>query len=158
MTDDRTQLMYEDICKRLPYGVKVCVKVWNEESCESEMKALPVYSLNTDGYFTVETDYELIQIAADGIVPYLRSVSSMTDAEMDRLFDVLGVEKDGGGEDWIKINDVTGIKFFLQSGRWMEEIDRALSYLRSIHIDIYGFIAKGLAIEAPSGLYGEDGV
>ena len=80
------------------------------------------------------------------IKPYLRSISSMTDEEMDMLFDILHIDKDGKDDDWIKINDVYGIKFFFPTGRWIENVAEAYDYLNSIHIDYRGLIPKGLAI------------
>ena len=77
----------------------------------------------------------------------------MTDEEMDKLFEILKVDKDGKDDDWIKINDVVGIKFFFPTGRWIEDVAKAYDYLNSIHIDYRGFIAKGLALEAPEDMY-----
>lgn len=128
-------LLVKDLYARLPHGVMV--------------------HLVDDGFATVaRLDRPTMDfIEAWEIKPYLRPVSSMTDAEMDKLFDILHVDKEGKDDDWIKINDDLGIKFFLPTGRWMEEMDFALDYLRSIHIDIYNFIGKKMAIEAPEGMY-----
>jgi hypothetical protein len=84
---------------------------------------------------------------------YLRPISSMTEDEMDKLFDVLHIDKDGNDEDWIKINDVLGIKFFFPTGKWVENVAEAYDYLNSIHVDYRGLIEKGLALEAPEGMY-----
>ena len=84
------------------------------------------------------------------IKPYLRPISSMTDEEMDRLFDILQIDKDGKDEDWIRINDVYGIKFFFPTGKWIEDVAEAYDYLYSIHIDFRGLIREGLAIEVTS--------
>jgi hydroxymethylpyrimidine pyrophosphatase-like HAD family hydrolase len=85
----------------------------------------------------------------DGLVwlPYLRPISSLTEEEMDKMFEILRIDKDGKDEDWIKINECTGIKLFLTTGRYLEDIEELLDYLRSIHIDFNGLIDMGLAIE-----------
>jgi hypothetical protein len=134
-------LLIRNLCASLPYRVMLSY----DGEYGKEINPFPMHELNR---VTVNTHYEI-----EGIKPYLRSVYTMTEEEMDKLFDILHIDKDGNDEDWIKINDVTGIKFFLPAGRWMEEIDEAMSYLRSIHIDINGLISKGLALEAPEGMY-----
>lgn len=128
-------LLVKDLYARLPHGVMV--------------------HLVDDGFATVaRLDRPTMDFIEDWeIKPYLRPVASMTEAEMDKLFDILHIDKDGKDDDWIKINDDLGIKFFLPTGRWMEEMDFALDYLRSIHIDIYNFIGKKMALEAPEGMY-----
>ena len=72
---------------------------------------------------------------------------------MDKMFDILHIDKTGEGEDWIKINDVAGIKLFLPSGKWIEDITELYDYLYSIHIDFRGLIGLGLALEAPERTY-----
>ena len=140
MTQEDKELLISDLCARLPYKPQIRFSI-----------------VGTDGYEVCEWLPELAtsMFLNDDIeiFPYLRPVSSMTEKEMDRLFEILYVEKEGGGEDWIKINDDLGIKFFLTSGRWAWDMDKAISYLRSIHIDIHHLIEKGLALKAPEGMY-----
>lgn len=150
MKEERKKIL-RDICARAPYRLKGRYHEVTEEGVQRDT-VQDLESVDPFSETVLLWDY-FDWVPADRFVPYLRPVYSMTEEEMDRLFDILHVEKEGGGEDWIKINDVYGIKFFLTSGRWMEEMDEALSYLRSIHIDIYGFIGKGLALEAPNGMY-----
>jgi hypothetical protein len=146
MTQEDKKLLLQDLCARLPYGVKCqfedTVRVTDGESD-------PFYD-----YVLSARDLELfINHKNFYIKPYLRPISSMTEEEMDRLFDILHIDKDGKDEDWIKINDVYGIKFFFPTGKWIENIAEAYDYLYSIHIDFRGLIHKGLAIEAPEGMY-----
>ena len=77
--------------------------------------------------------------------PLLRPVSNMTEKEMDRLFEILHIDENSDEVDWIKINDDLGIKFFFPSGRWIENVAEAYSYLNSINIDYLGLINKDLA-------------
>lgn len=87
---------------------------------------------------------------------YLRPISSMTEEEIDKLFDILSIDKSGNSEDWIKINDVLGIKFFFTSGKWIEDVIKAYDYLNSIHIDYRGLIEDNEALEAPKDMYKTD--
>ena len=133
MTEANKKLLFIELCARLPYGVKV--------KCGREILTLNVNWL------------QMFQYHLDEIKPYLRPISSMTDEEMDKLFDILKIDKDGEDEDWIKINDAVGIKFFFPTGKWVEHVALAYDYLYSIHIDFRGLITLGLAFPAPDGMY-----
>ena len=126
MTQEDKELLLKDLSARLPYGV----------ICKSESYKNILFN---------SSDIPLIE--SEEIKPYLRPISSMTEDEMDKLFDILHIDKDGKDEDWIKINDVYGIKFFFPTGKWIENVAEAYDYLYSIHIDFRGLIHKGLAIE-----------
>lgn len=144
MTQEDKALLLKDLCARVPYGV--------EADCVGEyvkIKYIDPYRSTVYISNLGKTKWESIEV----IKPYLRSISSMTDDKMDRLFDILRIDKDGNDEDWIKINDVYGIKFFFPTGKWIEDVAEAYAYLYSIHIDFRGLIRKELAIEAPEGMY-----
>jgi len=142
MTKEEKQILLKDLCARLPYGVKV----WTSEFLDSIEEYHPneILTLSNLDYYIKES----IEVK-----PYLRPISSMTEDEMDKLFDVLHIDKDGNDEDWIKINDALGIKFFFPTGKWVEDVAEAYDYLNSIHIDYRGLIEKGLALEAPKDMY-----
>jgi len=65
------------------------------------------------------------------IKPYLRPMSSMTEEERKIYTKLLFADLGGVLEDYYK----------------------SLDYLNSIHIDYRGLIEKGLAFEAPEGMY-----
>ena len=147
------ELLIKEVSSRLPYGIKVQVLGWDEEKGEVEVP-LKVYSINTDGYISFEYNhYSVEAVHVEDYRLYLRPISTMTEEEMDILFDILRIDKDGNDEDWIKINDDTGIKFFFPTGKWIENVAEAYDYLYSIHIDFRGLIHKGLALEAPKNMY-----
>ena len=137
MTQEEKQLLIKDLCARLPYGVKF----QGEDS--------NVYTLDAANYFAFQVEDMIFK-------PYLRPISSMTESEIDKLFDILHIDKDGNDDDWIKINDVVGIKFFFPTGKWVENVAEAYDYLNSIHIDYRGLIPMGLALEAPEEMYNSD--
>ena len=139
MTQEEKQLLLIDLCGRLPYGVVV------------ERTYIP----ENNGY-TSKLSANTLDIVLDdnwSVKPYLRPISSMTESEIYKLFDILHIDKDGNDDDWIKINDVVGIKFFFPTGKWVENVAEAYDYLNSIHIDYRGLIEKSLAIEAPMDMY-----
>lgn len=140
LSPEEKEMLYRELGSRLVYpDLKVR---WNNEDFEvlglgfGRVTLVKPFMSATSGSPLVE-EVRLL----------LRPISSMTEEEMDKLFDILYVNKEGKDEDWIKINDALGIEFFLPSGRWVEDMDEALNYLRSIHIDINGMIEKGLAYE-----------
>ena len=116
MTQEEKQLLLIDLCSRLPYGVIMTNK---------KLK---------DTYYPLDGN-ELQQAYYDDDwddVPYLRSMSSMTDEEKNEL-----------GRISCEGNIVHKYGIFY----------RSQDYLNSIHVDYRGLIPKGLAIEAPEGMY-----
>jgi hypothetical protein len=77
MTKEEKQLMLEDLCARIPYGVKATTKsgCWNEtyvvEGYRNDRIYLdcPVYDEGDDEWMV------------ESVVPYLRPMSSMTEEE-----------------------------------------------------------------------------
>lgn len=119
MTQEEKQLLLQDICARLPYGVKV--ELHDE-----------VYTLL--GYFD---DFVMLtsntpmgqQTNIANIKPYLRPMSSMTDEEIDRMWDIY------------------------ESGPASESSVAVAEYLYERHLDCHSLIEKGLALEAPKDMY-----
>lgn len=158
MTQEEKQLLLIDLCARLPYGVKVSLNknnigdltaVYPFDGCviiENLKNKIPI----TDFY---SSDYGRFTIEEGEVKPYLRPMSGMTEKEIDKLFDILKIDKNGKDEDWIKINDVLGIKFFFPTGKWVENVAEVYDYLYSIHIDFRGLVPMGIALEAPEGMY-----
>lgn len=141
MTQEDKELLRKDLSARLPYGVKC--KMWNSKEDNS-----------LDCTFTVSDYASLFEstspFRAKYCKPYLRPMSSMTEEEKEEL-NVNGFFLDRGtisnvfaitpdkGEQY----SYTDIDCFL----WMEE------FFNTHHIDYRGLIEKGLAIEAPEGMY-----
>lgn len=111
MTQEEKQLLLQDLCARLPYGVTV--KYGNKDF---KLEAIDADSgeLFSDGvYMDLHYDY---------VIPYLRPMSSMTEEEREEL------------------------------SCYENSIQRADFYY-SHHIDCRFMIEKGLALEAPEGMY-----
>ena len=79
--------------------------------------------------------------ALENFKPYLRPMSSMTEEEKREVSE-LGVSDDGAFH-----NDVYDV------GTSMEEAFTAISWFLERHFDINYLIQKGLALEAPEGMY-----
>lgn len=135
MKQEDKELLLKDLCCRLPYGVKV--KTTSRES------------KNRIVYLTEDNIFHLTNGWWSECKPYLFPISSMTEEQCIKLFEILGMGVNSNyGGDYVKINDVTGITFFFESGRDIETVMKAIDYLNSIHVDYRGLIPKGLAIDA----------
>ena len=91
-----------------------------------------VGNICTNGGGKVYTTNMLYNISQ--VKPYLRPMSCMTEEERKKYAKLLFADLGGVYEDYYK----------------------ALDYLHSIHVDYRGLIPKGLALEAPDGMYGKE--
>ena len=140
MTQEEKQLLFRELCARLPYGVKCSI---TKKGVVRELKpmnngvSMPVNqvcditlikTLNTD----IVNDFNNDNIV---LKPYLRPMSSMTEEE-ERTLDSMcnGVEM---------VSRLSGLKMF----------DKAFDWLNAHHLDYRGLIDKGLALEAKEGMY-----
>ena len=148
-TQANKELLLKDLCARVPYGVIGQCEI--DASYDTLFEANPqthrfnavVYGILEEGSLFVTPlieDQDIQEFAneevADGVdildfKPYLSQMSSMTDYEKI---------------EWHKITI---------GQRWITEnnIERCIDWLNSHHFDYRGLIEKGLAIEAPVGMY-----
>lgn len=151
MTQEEKSLLLKDLCARLPYGVKC---KWEHEYdgktytgggvlCDIDHVKTPSGYRYWDCYFEDEGE----DIPIELVKPYLRPMSSMTEEEeielrrissqltFDRKYNLLYVGRaDDGGCN-------------------LSEMEKIIDYLISHHFDFRGLIEKGLALEAPEGMY-----
>lgn len=138
MTKEETDLLFKDICGRLPYGVKAKVYGWDEERGEVEIP-LKIYSVNTDGYVQFEVnDYDVNYLAVDDCLFYLRPMSSMTDEERAEYREL------GGVMSYSPQHDTWAMCAFAPE---------AYDWLNKKQFDYRGLISMGLALEAPEDMY-----
>ena len=128
MTQEDKDLLLKDLCARLPYWVICKVEHKDAEGWKTENMLLSGI-FNDKAYFidgkgsTYSNDY----------FPYLRPMSSMIEEE---YIEYSSIEAQCLYDDGKLISDGKGI-----------------DYLNSHHFDYKGLIEKGLAIEAPEGMY-----
>lgn len=133
MTQEDKNLLLKDLCARLPYGVKIEYLYWNEDKgCEYPVPMI-LDDINSDGYIRFHGDIE--EEEGSGYIltylPYLRPLSSMTEEE-EILFrcELPAIAK----TDAQLV--VMRMELFLKG-----------------HLDFNHLIEKGLALEAPEGMY-----
>ena len=137
MTQEEKQLLLKDLSARLPYGVMMKV------SHLSHPIALDEFVL-----FTIKTGKE------EGI-PYLRPMSSMTEEELKELNDKYGniayffIQKPPYYHGLqAQHEDIGSIE--------ISEFSKIYDWLNAHHFDYRCLIEKGLALEAPEGMYKKD--
>jgi len=166
--------LFSELSSRLQYGLigKVTVEVTTSDidmdgfHTQKPMDVDVMLSdINIDGYIkfialdgsSEDLSFFIQQWSDDGdftyndFKPYLREISSLTEEECDKLFEILNIDEDGG--DWLKINDINVIRLLTERGKDFYEIAEAIDYLNSIHIDYRNMIEDGLANKAPDGMY-----
>lgn len=127
MTQEEKQLLLQDLCARLPYGVKVlCSNSYIGEISHIYLTMGLVYLKNVNKTFSI-----------DEIKSYLRPMSSMTEEEFDEFSDII-ITVDGG-------------KAVVEE----ENLHKYIDFCNSHHFDYRGLIEKGLALESPEGMYKE---
>ena len=130
MTQEDKELLFKDLSARLSYGV----------ICQVDDGAA---GLNDGKLVEINISKELVRFDADycwdayidDIKPYLRPMSSMTKVEMLEYISLK--------EDIIACDDIT----------YSFETYESIDWLNKNHFDYRGLIEKGLAIEAPEGMY-----
>ena len=130
MKKEEKELLLKDLCARLSYGI-ICNDLIHGDSkiTEIDVVAETVYCDDFDEYIRIKN-----------CKPYLRPMSSMTEEEKDKLqllHDIICDENYGdrySPSAWSTINE------------WVD-------YCNSRHLDHYGLIPMGLALEAPENMY-----
>ena len=131
MKQEDKELLLKDLCARLPYRVKVK---------SSRRRSLVTLSLD------VMTDFHL----GCSVKSYLRPLSSMTEEEKEELKTLFDAE------------EITSDSICYLEGGTLEEYlsripfsfcSKIIDWLNAYHFDYRGLIERGLAIEAPEGMY-----
>ena len=128
------ELLIKEISSRLPYGIKVQVFGWDEEKGEVAVP-LKVYSINTDGYISLEYNhYDVESVYIEDCLLYLRPMSSMTLEEL---------------EEYRRFGD------YIRDAECKIHIANyeQIHWLNAHYFDYRGLIEKNLALEAPEGMY-----
>ena len=126
MTQKDKDLLLKDLCARLQYKVHCRVFKLNEDIKENDDI---LYGVVGDNVITLKSDKDECLMYYQ-VKPYLRPISSMTEEEKE-----------------------TYKMFFDEDGLLNTSIDVYLDWLLEGHFDYRGLIHKGLALEAPDGMY-----
>lgn len=131
MTQEDKELLLKDLCARLPYHPVIGIHNDSWEGC-----MIGEYD-NTMAFHHVEAFLcDRIEI-----LPYLRPMSSMTDDERKYIEDKCAFTTIG------PIGGNFGLVMPVIAAEWLTD------FYNSRHLDWRGLIEKGLALEAPEGMY-----
>ena len=151
MTQEQKELLLKDISARLPYGVWVKDIHTNIIRKLSNIVVHPLYDGNNiKDYICSIKMFDDHYVDIEYIRLFLYPLSSMTEEQANELFDLFGISLlDSIGGDYIKINECTGITFFLNKGFDVEtHLDKLLDWLNRNQFDWRNLIEKGLALDA----------
>ena len=133
MTTEQKELLLKDLCVRLPYGVKVLNTADGlNEICE--LDSIMTSRKHKDKIFVSLTlPNDSIMTGIESIKPYLRSMSNMTEKELEEYNSF--VRKDFPNSfTWSGANIL------------LVEFENFLDWLNSHYFDYRGLIERGLAI------------
>ena len=136
MTQEDKELLFKDLCSRLPYNVKVESVFINPDTKERKSCGIEVFDA---------TDILMIRDGFGEFKPYLFPLLSMTEEQKEELlFNYIHNDVD--------YDDFT--EYFLAGELWhdicvsMFDLPELLNWLDKNHFDYRGLIPKGLAIDA----------
>ena len=138
MTQEEKDLLLKDLCARLPYNV---------QGVTSEGVVSPlIVKREADWDIITSLNYRIVKY---GWKPYLRPMSSMTEEEKKKLKADTCPEATGYFDEKYLICPMNHFGEFIS----YEFMSAILEWLNAHHFDYRGLIEKGLAIEAPEGMY-----
>ena len=130
MTKEDRQLLLKDLAARFPYGVVLDVDTTDWKAPQGHIQ------VKIEGYGVIFKDLSLLvngSYYGDNYKPYLRPMSSMTEEEV------------------VEFESIT--EELLEHGTSEEIWDTVIDWLNAHHFDHRHLIEKGLALEAPEGMY-----
>lgn len=144
MTQKDKELLIIDLCARLIYGVKVWYKYYPTNITEQFATSIRLADkkIALSSKFNKEGDWYPIEEAGEILIkPYLRLMSSMTEEEKRELCSIRPC--------FINSDDIvsgTQCSTFIQASECQD-------WLNANNFDYRSLIKKGLALEAPEGMY-----
>lgn len=126
MTTEEKDLLLKDLSARLPYNLRI--RTHYEDDIYGDIILHKISGARVNDLYKIEN-----------CKPYLRPMSNMTEEEMDKLAEF---------HIW---ND--GEKIFPDCNCKLSDIVSAMNWLNKKMFDYRGLIEKGLALEAPEGMY-----
>ena len=141
MTQEDKELLFRDLCARIPYNVKCYNSKYRPDLAEEII------------CITVNYNHPCVQLGTylyklEQVKPYLFPLSSMTEEQEKEIQQIIGnpdyaciIRKTDGLELWLNFIDT-------DPTIWLDAIFEVQDYLNKNHFDYRGLIEKGLAIDA----------
>jgi len=134
MTQEDKKLLLKDLCARLPYKVK------GQAVSNGEIYRISsIISVSPSGESLLMLDDDNMDfVTLEQTKPYLRPMSSMTEEELKTFYKIEDMEHP--------------VIWNIPQPNWHFSVD-GIDWLNVNHFDYRGLIERGLAIEAPEGMY-----
>lgn len=140
MTQNEKDLLLQDICSRLPYGVMAKFGDSNPSKITNITQ-----DIDSDSWFVEsEGEFDGMMCEINNVKPYLFPLSSMSEDQKYEFY-----------LRFIENNcDFDYFKFYLDNGKWnklltsLDDIEAIIDWFHKNHIDWRGLIPMGLAIDA----------
>lgn len=139
MTEQEKELLIKDLCARLPYEVIIH---FNEGIGEDDQV---LYGCRKNGKHTQFNDGYFV----DEFKLYLRPFSKLTWDDIEVITKITDCDR-VGAKMIVYVLQANGTTDF---GLPYAKIQQLTDYLLSRHFDVHGLIEKGLALNAPEGMY-----
>ena len=142
MTQEDKELLFIDLCARIPYGVKVCAV---------EDLAMTLKQIDYKG-FCESWENEYFKYYSRWTLPYLRPISSMTEEEKESFKELCTMYNGSIDTDY----ESFGMRILETHPRYGDSFCQDFTpfdWLNTHHFDYRGLIEKGLALEALEGMY-----
>lgn len=143
LSEEDKNLLLRDLCGRTPYGVIIRVHIEGDNCCKGGDYNAVLDCVHVWG--SVEFDYDDLlersrwgSDSIENVKPYLRKLNSMTEEEKEKYREVKS-----------RILIKKGSNFVVRS----TAMPLYTEFLNAHHFDYHGLIEKGLALEAPEGMY-----
>ena len=136
MTKEEKQLLLKDLCARLPYGVKGFIDGFGTVHLKGHANFVA-------DDIAIEHNGDVSWIEVNYFKPYLRPMSSMTADEEYEYHQCKNI-------DYLEICEMKHTKMLETTALCFSH---AIDWLNKKGFDYRGLIEKGLAIEAPEGMY-----
>lgn len=135
MTDEQKDLLFKDLCARMPYNTKVQLTEYSDltgEKLPSEIRILDYYMIG-------KVQAYCKGFRKDEVKPYLFPISSITKEQRDEFpFELSLLNAFINGH----------ISLFEDEELSVDDIIRMMDCLNRNHIDYRGLIPMGLAVDA----------
>ena len=159
MTQEEKELLFKELSIRHPYNVKLQVKLnygdngHKEGIYDAEIDAITSYNIEVTYYDTnMHGEAREWTFMYEEVKPYLRSMSSMTEEEKREL---QSFYPGSLGSQWIDTEkgtiDISECSSTITL--YLYDSERIVDWLNKNMFDYRGLIDKGLALEAPEGMY-----
>lgn len=134
MTQEDKNILLQDLCARLPYGVKICYEAVIQFPEGEVLESIDI-TTNIVSSKSVVADFEDVK-------PYLFPMSSMTEEQLYEITELFDGEIDFSSPGVIELST------FYRNKLGCVEMLSIVEWFLKNHFDIRGLIPKGLAIDA----------